>query len=278
MALLPEPSDKRPGVAFFVPGDDFTLAQRFCTCALSENRTCPHLKHLTKTFKHLQQESGRTFEDRFRSSIWYHLAMILGEGSGEGQGILTYRGQTSGSRHIINVKGSKGATHGPLLFLPGTDRVRFLERCASSDSHDAIPHRGWALTRLSHITRSDNEKIMNAQGFKTRKQVLEASFWYRCAYHCFREFEESDPNNKGCTYEPAISEKTGLFTVSCLSSTGDPLIRLFIPRNKVRKALSAFQEHLPHQQTLPSTPSPSSPFSKSLKIRNWTWKSGPRSG
>ena len=252
---MPEPSDKRPGVAFFVPGDDFRLAQRFCTCALSENRTCPHLKHLTKTFKVLHQGSDRTFEDRFRPSIWYHLAMILGEGPGGPQGTLTYRSQTSGNRHFINIKGAGGETlvH---YFSPGTDRVRFLERCASSDSHDAVLHRGWALTRLSHITRSDNEKIMNTQGFKTRKQVLEAGFWYRCAYHCFREFEEGDPRHNGCTYEPAISEKTGLFTISCLSPAGDPLIRLFIPRNKVRKVLSAFQEHLPDRQTLAVHPIP----------------------
>ena len=85
MALMPEPSDKRPGVAFFVPGNaqcnqKGQLTQRFCTCNLSGSKTCPHLKHLTKAFKALHQKSDQTlFEDRFRFSIWYHLAAILGK-------------------------------------------------------------------------------------------------------------------------------------------------------------------------------------------------------
>jgi hypothetical protein len=255
MALLPEPSDKRPGVAFFVPGDDFHLAQRFCTCTLSENRTCPHLKELLKTFKMVHQAADHSFEDRFRSSVWYHLATVLGEAHQASPQTLTYRSQNSGDHHVVNVKGSGGETlvH---YYSTGTDRVRFLERCASSDSRDAVPHRGWALTRLSDITRTDNEKTMNAQGFKTRRQVLETSFWYRCAYHCFREFEEAREDGNGCTFKPAISEKTGAFTVICLSRNGDPLIRLFIPRDKVRKLLASFQEFSPGEHALGIHPIP----------------------
>ena len=256
MALMPEPLDKRPGVAFFVPGNDFELTQRFCTCNLSGSKTCPHLKHLTKAFKALHQKSDQTlFEDRFRSSIWYHLAAILGEATGETQQMVHFRTQTSGDEHIIKVTGSNGQTL--LHYLSdGLDRVRFVERCTSSIPHGGVPNRAWALSRLSDITRTDNEKSMNNQGFKTRKQVLEASFWYKCAYHCQREFGEGSPRNKDCTFTPAISEKTGIFTVLCLSPDGEPLIRLFIPRNKVRNLLSTLHEHLPNQHALTIHPIP----------------------
>ena len=256
MALLPEPSDKRPGVAFFVQGGDFELAQRFCTCTLSKSRTCPHLKHLIQAFKAMNQGSGQTlFEDRFRSSIWYHLAAILGEASGETQQAVSFRTQTSGDNHIIKVTGSNGEAL--LHYLSdGEDRVRFVERCTSTAPDVGVPNRAWALSRLSDITRTDNEKNMNNQGFKTRKQVLEASFWFKCAYHCHREFGEGSPQNNGCTFEPAISERTGVFTVSCLAPDGKPLIRLFIPRNKVRILLSTFQEHLPNQHALAIHPIP----------------------
>jgi len=256
MALMPEFSDNRPGVAFFVPGSDFLLAQRFCTCTLSESRTCSHLKHLTKAFKEMHHESGSmSFEKRFHSSIWHHLAAILGEATGGTEQAVSFRTQKNGHEHIIKVTGSNGETL--LHYLSdGTDRVRFLERCTSTTPEEGIPNRAWALSRLSDITRTDNEKSMNAQGFKTRKQVLEGSFWFKCAYHCYREFGEIGPDNKGCTFEPAISEKTGNFTVSALSAGGEPLIRLFIPRNKVRNLLQTLQEHLPNQHALTIHPIP----------------------
>jgi hypothetical protein len=256
MALLPEPSDKRPGIAFFVPGNDYQLNQRFCTCNLSKSRTCPHLKHLTSTFKSLHQKYGRTFfEDHFRSSIWYQLAAILGEDSGDSHLNVIFRTQKRGEQNLIKAESPNGETLVQYL-SQNLDRVRFLERCAWKVPDEIIPHRGWVLSRLADITRTDNEKSMNAQGFKTRKQVLEASFWFRCAYHCFLEFEAISRENNGCTFEPAISEKTGAFTVSCLAPDRTPLIRLFIPRNKVRKLLSTFQEHLPNQHALTIHPIP----------------------
>ncbi len=256
MALMPESSDKRPGVAFYLPGNDFQIAQRFCTCTLSKSRTCPHLKHLIQDFKAMNQGSSQTFfEDRFHASIWYHLAAILGEASGETQQAVSFRTQTSGDNHIIKATGSNGETL--LHYLSdGADRVRFVERCTSTATDDSVPNRAWALSRLSDITRTDNEKYMNNQGFKTRKQVLEANFWFKCAYHCHREFEDLNPPNNNCTFEPAISEKTGVFTVSCLSPDGEPLIRLFIPRNKVKNLLSTLQEHLPNQHALTIHPIP----------------------
>ncbi|MCP4576151.1 MAG: hypothetical protein GY846_07705, partial [Deltaproteobacteria bacterium] len=253
---MPEPLDKRPGVAFFVPGNDFQLTQRFCTCTSSESRTCPHLKHLTRAFKAMHHKSGQTFfEDRFRAGIWYHLAAILGEASGETQQTVSFRTQTNGDEHIIKVMGSNGQT---LLHYisEGPDRVRFVERCTSSVPDEGIPNRAWALARLSDLTRTDNEKNMNNQGFKTRKQVLEASFWFKCAYHCHREFEEGNVPNNDCTFTPAISERTGIFTVSCLSPDGKPLIRLFIPRNNVKKLLSTLRDHLPNQHALAIHPIP----------------------
>ena len=256
MALLPEPSDKRPGVAFFLQGNDFQLTQRFCTCTLSDSRTCPHIKQLSKAFKAMGQKSGQTlYEDRFRAGIWYRLAVILGEASAQDPQTVNFQTQTNGDQRIIKVRGSNKETlvH---YFSAGASHIRFLERCASTLPDGGIPHRGWALSRLSDITRTDNEKNMNAQGFKTRKQVLEASFWFKCAYHCHREFGEAGPQNNGCTFEPAISEKTGIFTVSCLAPDGKPLIRLFIPRNKVRNLLSTFQEHLPNQHALAIHPIP----------------------
>ncbi len=248
MALLPDPYDKRPGVAFFVQGNDFELTQRFCTCALSRNRTCRHLKDLAQACKALQQESGQThFDDGFRSSIWYHLATILGEGCKETPGTVIFQTRKKGDRSVVEVVGSNGATlvH---YFSDGADRTRFFERCGASTPHNkAIPNRTWVLSRLAVMTQTDNEKSMNSRGFKTRKQALEEGFWFRCAYHGYREFGEAPPQKGHYTFESAIEETAGTFTVACLASEGAPLIRLVIPRNKVKSLLSIFNDLLPHQ-------------------------------
>ncbi len=183
------------------------------------------------------------------------MAVILGEDSGDSHLKVTFRTQKSEKQHFVKAEGPKGETLVQYLSRD-LDCVRFLERCAWKEPDEVIPNRGWVLSRLADITRTDNEKRMNAQGFKTRKQVLEASFWFRCAYHCFLEFEAISQVKNGCTFEPAISEETGAFTVSCLGPDSTPLIRLFIPGNKVRKLLSTFQEHLPNQHALTIHPIP----------------------
>ena len=256
MALLPSPTDKRPGVSFLIPGNDFQLTQRFCTCALFKKRTCAHQRALTKAFKSLGDPSdGNSFEKYFSASIWYRMAVILGESTRESGQSVGFRTGKKGKENILKAMDSDGEilVH---YYSPGADRNRFLERCASTIPDDGVPDRAWTLSRLCLMTRTENEKMMNAQGFKTRKQVFEASFWYKCAYHCFREFDSGAPGRSNCTFEPAISQKTGRFTVSCLSPDGQLLIRLFIPRNKVRKLLSTFREYLPGQHALAVHPIP----------------------
>ncbi len=256
MALLPDPHDKRPGISFLVPGDDFRLSQRFCTCHLSENRTCPHLKELTRIFKAFEKKStGDSFEATLTASIWYRLALILGESAKESSKSVRFKAKAEDNQRITSAVGADGD---PLVqyYSVNDDRHRFLERCTLEAHPENAPTRAWVLSRLSDLTRTDNERMMNAQGFKTRKQAFEDGFWYKCAYHCFREFGNGTLDNHGCTFEPSISKETGRFTVSCLSGNGEPLIRFFIPRNKVKKVLSTFKDQLPNQHKLAIHPIP----------------------
>ena len=48
LALMPDPADRRPGIAYFVKGSRSEPGQRFCSCSISRTRTCPHLLGLTK--------------------------------------------------------------------------------------------------------------------------------------------------------------------------------------------------------------------------------------
>ncbi len=84
VALLPDLTDKKPGVAFMQMDPKFKSVKRFCTCTVSGSKTCAHLKELTLVFKTIQKKySKKPIEEDFKTSIWYRLASILAEGSRE---------------------------------------------------------------------------------------------------------------------------------------------------------------------------------------------------
>ena len=56
MALMPELTDKAPGVVFFVDGDAYEPAQRFCTCSASKRKTCNHILTFSRLYKAFKKE------------------------------------------------------------------------------------------------------------------------------------------------------------------------------------------------------------------------------
>ncbi len=131
------------------------------------------------------------------------------------------------------------------------DAIRFLERLGQVPKENAVPHRGALLEELAPMTLSDAEHIMGESGHKTIRQVLEESFWYRFAYHGFREF-----GDKGISFFPSIEEASGKFTVTCRRFEDDPIFHMVIPRGKVKSLLRAFKEFLPNQHGLSIHPIP----------------------
>ncbi|MDZ7699097.1 MAG: hypothetical protein U5R49_19920 [Deltaproteobacteria bacterium] len=133
----------------------------------------------------------------------------------------------------------------------GTVRHRFLERCAAIEEEEVIPSQGEILERLALMTYTPNERMMQERGFKTRRQDMEESFWYRVAYHGYQEFGPD-----GCTFHPAIETSSGMFTVSVKDMAGDLQFRLIIPRDRVSQILRAFEDLLPNGHGLPIHPVP----------------------
>ena len=48
VALMPDPADRRPGIAFQVDGGPKKVAQQFCSCRTSGTATCAHEKELSR--------------------------------------------------------------------------------------------------------------------------------------------------------------------------------------------------------------------------------------
>jgi hypothetical protein len=250
LALLPAFGDKRPGVALFVEGGPGGQVQRFCSCSTSKSRTCPHILELAKIYTALKKAlKGKTPDEDFRSSIWYRLAGVMAEGSESGLQSVRLSAFSEKQETGIKIYDSNG--QGIMTYLSGASHAsRFLERCARPSGEETVPRRSDVLEKLAAVTITENERLMLERGFKTRRQVLEESLWYRVAYHGYREFGAG-----GCTFQPAIEEKSGSFQVAC-SRDGEPVFRMAIPRQTVKTILLAFSKFLPNQHNMPVHPVP----------------------
>ena len=253
MAILPSPGDKRPGVAYFIRKDDRDPGMRFCTCAISKNRTCSHILQLMQVYKTLRAGlKGKSPDEDFRSGIWFRIASILGEGDFAPLKDIRISLLSRKSGSITRIT---DADNQELMryFSPDGDLSRFIERCMviPGDEEDHVPNRNSVLSTLSLHTLKQSEWMMIERGFKTRGQALEESFWFRAAYHGYREF-----GNRGCRFHPAIDKRSGSFTVTCRDLSGSPVFRMAIPRNMVKRLLLSLAEYLPNQNSIAIHPIP----------------------
>jgi superfamily II DNA or RNA helicase len=268
LALIPETGDRRPGIAFYVEGGKKNPAWRFCSCSLSRDKTCPHILKLSQIYKTLNKKiEGGSLQEDFKSSLWYRMAKIMGEDHLPTPETLRIQHIDPGQRlsdqapvsndhcdrslpclKIVNADGEE-----VLSYLDGEGSAsRLADRLSPAPDGDRVPNRAAILEKLARITLNENERMMLNRGFKTRGLVFEEGLWYRFAYHCYREFGRA-----GCTFHPAIEERTGTFTVTCnRDEGGEPVLRMIVPRQRVRPLLEAFGELLPNQHQMPIHPIP----------------------
>ena len=80
VALMPDPADRRPGIAFQVDGGTKKMDQQFCSCRTSGAPTCSHQKELSRVLAARQGEpADRIFYDNFQTGLWHRLAAVLAE-------------------------------------------------------------------------------------------------------------------------------------------------------------------------------------------------------
>jgi len=250
-ALVPDPFDTRPGVAYLLKGEGRNPDQRFCSCSTSKKRTCPHILALSGLYRDLHKKlKGRTPDDDFRSSPWFRLARVLADGCKETSHSVKIQSVAQTSMGFLIVLNSDG--NEMLRYLSqGPDSSRFIERFGGIPEEDTVPNRSALLDKLARMTLSDNERVMAGAGVKTRGRVFEESFWFRLAYHGYREFEAGT-----FTLYPAIEQRSGAFTITCKDFKEEPSFRLAIPKNKVKEVLLVLKDWLPNQHGLTIHPIP----------------------
>ncbi|MGD9259016.1 MAG: DEAD/DEAH box helicase [Desulfobacterales bacterium] len=232
VALMPDPADSRPGIAYWVEKAPKEVDQSFCSCSLSGSKTCDHLKELYRLLAARQKQPGNsTLYEEFQAGLWYRLAAILSDEMGETPATIRLIAAHPGNRKAIAVIGGSNQTL--LIYISkGLDRARFLERCTLPPENPAVPTRGEIIRQLSLLTLTQNERVLMDRGLKTRRQALEETFWYKFACHCFHEFGAN-----GCHLHPAVEESTGAFVVTAKTAQDEEVFKMEIPRQAVKRVL-----------------------------------------
>ena len=235
MALLPSGGS---GVAY-LHGTD--RRYRYCTCSpRNRERSCRHLSKLEHLFeKALAERGGITPGADFEQSVWYPIARALGEDSPEKTQSARVRKATQGENSFIHVSDGDGSE---LLYYysKGPDLSRFLDRLGVRPNEGEMLGRKAILEQLARMAANENEKSLNARGGKSRRQVLEETFWYRLAYHAYREF-----GNTGLSIRSSIGKSSGAFTLLCALSDGRPVFRIIVPRQRVKRLIADLGKVMP---------------------------------
>lgn len=249
LALLPSPEDPNPGVAFLIDQGTALRPLRHCTCALSRKKTCPHMVALS----HLENEllrGGVSMAEDFQTGLWHALAALLSEGDRAALEGVSLKQEKLQKKARIRAQNAAGEA---LFFYTAQGPVldRFLSRFGRQVGEEPGSHRAAVLSKLARYTLSDNERIMLERGFRTRRQSLEASAWYRVAYHAYLEY-----GNSGCRFNGSVEKKSGEFMLCVSDSGGSPIFEFHIPRNRVRALLEWLPKHQPGQPAFSLYPTP----------------------
>ena len=220
VALMPDPADRRPGIAFQVDGGPKKVSQQFCSCRTSGPATCSHQKELSRVLAAWQKESAdRSLYADFQTSLWHRLAAVLADEERETPATIRLAALKSDGRNSVKIIGGSNRTL--LTYISAElDRARFLERCTKPPADAAVPTRGEVIRQLSLLALTENERVLMDRGLKTRRQVLEETFWYKFAYHCFREF-----GSTGCSLHPAVEESSGAFMVAGINQQDEEVFK-----------------------------------------------------
>lgn len=236
-ALMPDPEDKDPGVAVLVDDKESSLDFLNCNCAKSRTTTCSHIKQLAAVHKFYKSGfSDMSPEQDFRESIWHSIAVAIAEGAVDTPQTVRSTSVSENSLKVLKVFGS----HGEELLTyvsDGPDRSRFEDRCVDSPKNGKVPSRARILAELMLWTLTETERKMTEKGFKTRRQVLQEKFYYRMAYHAYREF-----GTHNLTIDSIIDADQGGFYLTARNLKGEPVFHLPVPRSRLKGLLESLKD------------------------------------
>jgi len=269
VALIPDIQDSNHGVAIMVLSEKTDLSYRGCSCSESRSKTCRHIKelsHMVKTCRREQDTIG--LFDKFRNSVWYHLAELLWEADRTPCESIRIIDVPAGDTQCLDILDQQNQV---LIsyYSDGADKSRFIDRL-SSNSDKPYRTRSNILKQLKLFTLSKDERKLMDVGFKTRRQAMEDSFWYRMAYHAFREL-----GNGGFSFDHEIDELSGQFRISVVDADKAIPFQLIVPKNIVNRLLNDPAVPISNKKKIILSSQPVKPALKIRKDRRGTLRLSP---
>ncbi len=248
---MPDPEDKDPGVAVMVGDEGPALDFLIAIVPNPARRHATHIKKLEALYRFKQSMLGNnTLEQDFRESIWHHIATAIADDSGVTPQTVKSQSASENGQNVLKVYSSLDEEL--LTYISaGSDRSRFEDRCIVTGKNGDIPSRAEILAELMRWTLTENEREMSERGFKTRRQALQEKFWYRLAYHAYREL-----GTHNFTITSEIDAGQGTFLLTTHNFKGEPVFHLSVPRPKVKALLECLKDFEDQYQGLKIHPVP----------------------
>ena len=232
---LPDPHENDPGLAVHlkqVAGSQRPLT--FCSCASGRRTRCQHLIELSKQLDEVRSAFPEGWSELFMASPWFGLAQLLFDADGRSAEDVDVRQEAdSGAIWAIDKE-----DEAPLLRYceRSPARIRFLERLGKTPQRGGFADRAGLLERLGTFLRSPDEQHMNKLGMRTNRQSFEESFWWRVAYHAFREFAAVE-------WRVVVDTTSGALLIQIDDAdSGDLLLQIFAPRERIGEVVTFLRE------------------------------------
>lgn len=263
VALLPEPDDEKPGVAIMVAHKDPMQSSITCNCSGSRTPSCFHVKKLAAVYHYSQSLLGdKTLEQNFRETVWYEIGAHMADGSREKPQSVSAELVSEDDRQVLKIYDSRGEEL--LTYLSsGPDRSRCADRCIDGQKKGNYPSRAQVLSKLALWTLTDIERSMAARGFKTRGQAFQEKFWYKWAYHSYRELGTQD-----FILDSDVAATQGIFYLTVRNSEGIPVMRFPVPHIKVKSLLRRLNKYELQYQGIKIYPTPLTLLYKIARTRD----------
>ncbi|MEM7048849.1 MAG: DEAD/DEAH box helicase [Acidobacteriota bacterium] len=248
IGLLPEPGGDGHTAIYVGKVVNLSRPLRSCTCRESSRRTCRHLRKLAAGVARAQRLwGGRGFQDFFEGTLWHRLATVLHSGRPPACEVVRVAHHAeSGDLVFSDPSGAELMRYGDT----SSARLRFLERAGKAPKGEETVDRAEILERLALFQLTPDEYRLRQARMPSNRETWQKSLWWRVAYHAVRELGDEG------SFHPAIDRLDGRFILTYRDPTGQRMLEVTVPRQRVAQVLQLLASAFPDQDDLRVRPVP----------------------